>query len=223
MVVCVQSSTCIPLLLGNHSVSQTDAQTVVALQVGSLAAFIIYMSIQSLGLRGGFFYQFSFTAPNKSQPCCFPASAAVCSRATSPAVLHMHGLSPPALFSPILLLPSFLLPSLWVLEPSGARRLPLGRHRAHGSAAGRTLRGRICMFTAQRIKGPCSYHCRTEYYKSSLRIPNPRVARPLFGNIKKLGDRNNQFPNDTLSNKTFLILSLPSPFSLPLPQLDNLT
>lgn len=92
-----------------------------------------------------------------------------------------------------------------------------------GSVAGRTLRGRICMFTAQRIKGPCSYHCRTEYYKSSLRIPNPRAARPLFGNIKKLGDRNNQFPNDTLSNKTFLILSLLSPFSLPLPQLDNLT
>lgn len=88
---------------------------------------------------------------------------------------------------------------------------------------GRTLRGRICMFTAHRIKGPCSYHCRTEYYKSSLSIPNPLASRPLFGNIKKLGDRNNQFPNDTLSNKTFLILSLPSPFSLPLPQLDNLT
>lgn len=94
---------------------------------------------------------------------------------------------------------------------------------AQRSAVRRTLRRRICMFTAQRIKGPCSYHCRTEYYKSSLRIPNPLAARPLFGNIKKPWDRNNQFPNDTLSNKTFLILSLPSPFSLPLPQLDNLT
>lgn len=177
---------------------------------------------QSLGLQGGFFHRFSFCASTESQPCCFPASAEVCFRATSPAALLTCGLSPPAAFSPILLLPSLLLPR-GSQQPSSARRLLLGRLRARRSAAGRTLRGRICMFTAQRIKGPCSYHCRTEYYKSSLRIPNPRAAWPLFGNIKKLGDRNNQFPNDTLSNKTFLILSLPSPFSLPLPQLDNLT
>jgi len=180
------------------------------------------MSAQSLGLREGFFHWFSFGASKKSQPCCFPAADEICSRATSPAVLHMCGLSPPAAFSPILLLPSLLL-SRGSQHPSGARWLRLGRHRARGSTVGRTLRRRICMFTARRIKGPCSYHCRTEYYKSSLRIPNPRAARPLFGNIKKLGDRNNQFPNDTLSNKTFLILSIPSPFSLLLPQLDNLT
>lgn len=72
---------------------------------------------------------------------------------------------------------------------------------------GRTLLRRICMFTALRIKGPCSYHCRTEYYKSRLRIPNPLAAWPLWGNIKKARDRNNQFPNDTLSNKAFPILS----------------
>lgn len=181
------------------------------------AAFIIYMSIQSLGLRGGFFHRFSFMLQISS--CCCPA--AVCTCATSPAVLHMYRLSP-AFFSLLFLLPSLLL-SCGSQRPPGAPRLLLDRHGARGSTAGRTLRGRICMFTAQRIKGPCSYHCRTEYYKSSLRIPNPRAARPLFGNIKKLGDRNNQFPNDTLSNKTFLILSLPSPFSLLLPQLDNLT
>ena len=64
------------------------------------------------------------------------------------------------------------------------------------------------MFAALRIKGPCSYHCLTEYYKSILRIPNPSVAWPLWGNIKKAKDRNNQFPNDTLSNKAFLTLSL---------------
>lgn len=63
------------------------------------------------------------------------------------------------------------------------------------------------MFTAPRIKGPCSYHRQTEYYKSSLRIPNPFAAWPLWGNIKKAEDRNNQFPNDTLSNKAFLTLS----------------
>lgn len=94
---------------------------------------------------------------------------------------------------------------LWVTCPKLSRAGCQGPETS--GKKGRTLLGRICMFTAPRIKGPCSYHCWTEYYKSSLRIQNPLAAWPLWGNIKKAGDRNNQFPNDTLSNKAFSTLA----------------
>lgn len=75
------------------------------------------------------------------------------------------------------------------------------------------------MFTAQRIKGPCSYHRRTEYYKSCFRIVNPPGCGYCLGisESPETGKNIYQFRNDTLSNKTFLILSLLLPlFSFPL-------
>lgn len=219
---------CLLLLPGNCSASQRflksdgppSTPSRVMPIINSLAAFIIVWGSNLLGFRVASPIDFPSGLQIRLSLAALTASAVALVPQAPQFFPHVacshHPSSPPSSFS-------HSFSSRVGLGNTPVPVAPARPAQGSGSVAGRTLRGRICMFTAQRIKGPCSYHCRTEYYKSSLRIPNPRAARPLFGNIKKLRDRNNQFPNDTLSNKTFLILSLLSPFSLPLPQLDNLT